>query len=192
MVHRSVTYNLLQNFTKETSVLEELLSYTRNAFVQGSDLITPSSLTDEPQVTTWERYIAEARDYGVYRTLKKYLVQFQFEIKENISQTTDYKKATLQGASTQGMVDAQGLKLQEPEQLQLFLYPSLAGKLPVIITPNRFDFQAIVQALSYRNEPHALPTSMGAAMIKGLNNWDRLRQALQLIPRQAVLPPGLA
>lgn len=44
----------------------------------------------------------------------------------------------------------------------------------MLITPDQEDFRMIVQALSHKNEPVIIPDSMGAAMISGLNNWDRI------------------
>ena len=180
-------YSRLQCFTKQENLIDELSKYTENSFFKKDDNFEYKDLEEEPLVATWEKYIEESKNTGIYQTLKKYLVQFQFPIKENISQTSDYKSATLRGTSTAVMEEATGLYLTEPEKLKLFLHPSLVGRIPVIVTNNRFDFQAIVRALSFRNEPRSMPGSMGAAMIQGLNNWDRLRKAIQLFPKNKVL-----
>jgi hypothetical protein len=187
MIHISSKYNRLHFFTSEVDSLKELYDYTNNLFFQNNPTFKLKELEDEPQVATWEKYIEESKDHGIYQTLKKYLVQFQFPIQENISQTDDYKSATLKGNSTAFMQDATGLLLTEPDKLKLFLHTSLAGRIPVIIANNRFDFQAIVRALTYRNEPRPMPQSMGAAMIQGLNNWDRLRKAIQVSSQKNVL-----
>ena len=168
-------------------LLVELSGYTENSFHPKETPFKLKKLADEPQVATWKKYIEESKDQGIYQVLKKYLVQFQFPIQKNISQTEDYRSATLKGSSITFMQDATGLILTEPDKLKLFLHPSLAGKIPVIIANNRFDFQAIVQALTYRNEPKPMPPSMGAAMIQGLNNWDRLRKAIQGSSQKTVL-----
>ena len=183
----SSIHKRLQNFTKEKCLIDELFAYTQNSFVQQPLLPIYQKLEDEPQVATWEKYIQEAEDIGIYETLKKYLVQFQFPIKKDISQTEDYRNATLKGGTTVFMQSATGLFLNEPENLQLYLHPSIAGKIPVLITSNRADFNTIIQALTARNEPRPLPDSMGAAMIQGLNNWDRLRTALQSSSKEFVL-----
>lgn len=180
-------YNRLRFFTTEDDLIDELLVYTENSFFQKNQRFEYQNLEDEPHIAAWKRYIEESESIGVFPTLKKYLVQFQFPIQENISQSEAYKNATLKGISTTNMPLATGLVLQEPNKLKLFLYPSLAGKIPVIIANNRFDFKAIVRSLTYRNEPRPMPDSMGAAMIKGLNNWNRLRQAIQYAPQKAVL-----
>lgn len=180
-------YNQLQSYTSEVDLLEELYGYAKHSFIQNEKPFQLKTLKDEPQVATWEQYIAEAQVHGIFQTLKKYLVQFQFPIQENISQTDDYKKATLKGQTTTFMPAATGLYLTAPDKLKLFLYPSLAGRIPVLIANNRSDFQSIVRALTYRNEPRPMPPSMGAAMIQGLNNWGRLRKNIQQFSQKTVL-----
>jgi len=143
--------------------------------------------SDEPQILDWENYIKESQTKGIYKTLKSYLVQFAFPIQKGISQTEVYRAATLKGKSTDKISTATGLVLNDPDQLQLFLYPTCVGRIPVLIVENRADFVSIVRALSYKNEPISIPDSMGAAMIKGLNNWSRLRRALMQLDRKVVL-----
>ena len=43
-----------------------------------------------------------------------------------------------------------------------------------MILGGRTDFVALVRALTMRNEPGPVPASMGAYMVSGLNNWDRI------------------
>lgn len=73
------------------------------------------------------------------------------------------------------MPEATGLVLAVPESLELRIHQSLAGKIPVLIAGCRGDFISLVQALIYRNEPHPIPDSMGAVMVAGYNNWDRVQ-----------------
>jgi hypothetical protein len=187
MIDTTSRFGRLQSFTSEDDLLEELFPYLENSFVKGNNIsFTLKDLEDEPMVVDWEQYIEEAKEIRVFETLKHHLVQFQFPIQENISQSSDYKNATLKGHSTEFMQEATGLFLTEPDKLRLFLHPSLAGRIPVIIANNRFDFQAIVRALTYRNEPRSMPDSMGAAMINGLNNWDRLRKSIQSLSKEDV------
>lgn len=168
----------LNRFSRDASVIAELATYTRNAFretgIRESRGILP--LPDELLVSTWLRYCDTARELSVFETLKQYLVQFQFPVREGISQHPDYRAATLRGGATDQMALATGLELEAPEALEIFIYQSPAGKIPVVVAPSRADFRSIAQALTTRNEPHSLPDSMGAAMINGLNNWDRIRR----------------
>lgn len=188
MINTLSKYDRLQFFTKETGLFDELHGYTKNSFNLNDCSFQLQQLKEEPQVEVWEQYLEESKSKGVFPTLKKYLVQFQFPIKEGISKTEDYKKATLKGTATTNMSEAIGLSLEAPDQLRLFLHASLAGRIPVLLTSNRQDFKSLINALTYRNEPKPIPDSMGAAMIKGLNNWDRLRRALSKFPKQEVIP----
>lgn len=177
MLNTVSKYDRIKYFTKKEKLVREITFYTQNRFLPDNKFLFLKKLEDEPQVADWTRYIQSANSDSVYAVLKKHLVQFQFPIRKGISQTTTYRQATLKGTDTSNLPSATGLQLEEPENLQLFLHPSPAGKIPVLIAENRADFKAIVQALVFKNEPHPLPDSMGASMIKGLNNWDRLRRA---------------
>ncbi len=167
----------LRAFTQDPHALEALYEYTRNAF-QGnsSPQFHTFPLPDEPQVQTWLRYSQTAREIGVFETLKQYLVQFQFPVKAGMSQESGYRDATLKGRETASIPIATGLSLCNPGSIELLIYQSPAGKIPVLIVPDRADFHTIIQALTARNEPRSIPDSMGAAMINGLNNWDRIRR----------------
>ena len=168
---------LLRAFTRKETVLAELLAYTEPAFVNrrfSGPVFFP--LPDEPHIATWTFYLDEAEENGVFETLQEHLVQLRFPIREGISQTQDYRDATLKGSLTGGMKEATGLMLEAPQSLALSIYQSPAGKVPVLIVANESDFQALIRALSARNEPVPLPASMGAAMVSGINNWDRIRR----------------
>lgn len=133
----------------------------------------------EPHVATWEEYAALAEASSAFETLKQRLVQFKFPIQAGISQTEAYRHATRKGFSADEMPAATGLVLQQPEQLQLQLYQSLAGAIPILIAGNREDFVTLVRALTLRNEPQPVPLSMGACIVSGFNNWDRIHQYRQ-------------
>jgi hypothetical protein len=67
------------------------------------------------------------------------------------------------------------LALERPETLELFLDDGPAGPVPVLVARNRPDFVRLVQALTCRNEPEPVPDSMGACLVKGLADWERVR-----------------
>lgn len=168
-------YNILANYGASVSEIQELLTYNENRFNHGySPGILPREA--EPHVLAWQQYVKQSQQIGTYAALKECLVQFQFPIKPGISQTQDYYTATRQGKSVEGMSLATGLIFSQPEQLRLLIHQTLAGPIPVIITGNRADFITLVQALTKRNEPHPVPDSMGACIVGGYNNWDRIRQ----------------
>ena len=151
---------------------------SKNEFVR---VQVPSQISNAKasSISTWESYIKESNENGVFSTLQKYLVSFQFPIISGISKTENYRKATLAGKATTTFPEASGLLLQDPQHLQLKIHDGLAGKIPILIIPNAEDFKQVVRALAHKNEPIVLPDSMGAVFIKGLNNWDRIYQLKQ-------------
>lgn len=156
--------------------MDELLRYNTNHFDQTS-VLTPRSypLADEEFVSTWIEYVKNVEFGKVFDFLKTRLVQLNFPIREGISRCEDYKAATKRGQSVEGMQAATGLVLEQPDQLNLSIYQTAAGKIPIIYTRHRPDFVSLVRALTMRNEPLSVPESMGACIVSGYNNWDRIR-----------------
>jgi hypothetical protein len=167
--------NVLAAFGANDSEIEELLTYNQNTFdrIQFS---TQIPLPSEAFVDRWKHYISQAETQGAYTVLKERLVQFKFPILAGISQTETYRAATRKGETIADSTLATDLILSAPEQLQIHLHPTLAGEIPVITPGDREDFITLVQALTHRNEPHPIPDSMGACMVSGYNNWDRIHQ----------------
>ena len=69
---------------------------------------------------------------------------------------------------------APGLVLASPGTVEVSVVATIAGRVPVITAGDRTDFVALVQAFTERNEPTPLPSSMGACLVAGFNNWDRI------------------
>lgn len=153
-------------------VLDELLAYTANPFDTGRLDVSHLPLDDAPHIEAWEDYAHEAQREGVFPVLARRLVQFRFPIAAGISQTDAYRAATRRGVLPSG--DEPALTLDDPGGLELVLHPTLAGRVPVLTCRSRADFVALVRACSCRNEPEVVPESMGACMVNGLNNWDRV------------------
>ena len=153
-----------------------MLAYNRNVFDRSVDDAPTLPLPAEPHVAAWERYASEAAEVGAFTALRRRLVQLRFPIREGISQTDDYRAATLRGAPTEEMAEACGLELAAPDDLRLSVYPSPAGPIPVLDPGDRADFVNLVRALTLKNEPAPVPESMGACMVSGFNNWDRIRE----------------
>ncbi|MEH1770616.1 DUF7005 family protein [Nostoc sp.] len=171
---------ILASYGATGSEITELLIYNQNVFKH--DNWQPSlkfPLEPESHIATWEEYAVTARKIGVFETLKQVLVQLSFPIQEGISQTEVYRAATLKGVNLEGIFEASGLVLEHPEKLDLKIYQSLAGAIPVILPGNREDFVSLVRSLTKRNEPQPIPASMGACMVAGYNNWDRIRRDRQ-------------
>jgi hypothetical protein len=123
-------------------------------------------------VAAWEGYAAEAEERGAWPVLRDKLVQLRFPVAEGVSATDAYRAATRRGERS-WPADG-GTHLRDPERLRLFLHPTAAGRVPVVVAGHRDDFVTLVRALVRRNEPDALPDSMGACIVGGYVNWDRV------------------
>ncbi len=176
----SIRSSILEGYGAEAPEIAELSNYNQNVF-DHAQLRSPQSfpLKPEPHVAVWSEYVHSATEIGIVKTLKNALVQLNFPIAKGISQTAAYRAATLKGVEPHTIPEATGLKLKQPEAIRLQIYPSLAGEIPVLLPGNREDFVSLVQAFIKRNEPQPIPDSMGACMIAGYNNWDRIRRYRQ-------------
>ncbi len=154
--------------------VEELSRYSENVFTQVSEVAVP--LADEPFAECWAGWVEESRRLGAAAVLGKYVPQLWFPIREGISRSEAYRAATLRGAAVDELPQATGLGLERPELVELDLYPSFAGRIPVLRVRGRQEFVQLVQALAKRNEPVAVSPAQGAAMVSGYNNWERIRQ----------------
>jgi hypothetical protein len=154
---------------------EELRAYARNAFdVRALDEGLSLPLPDEPFVAFWEARAAEAGERGAFAVLREHMPQLRFPVRAGISDSAGYQGATRRGVPPGETAEATGLELARPEAVELALYPSPAGRIPLIIVRGRPEFVALVQALTHRNEPKPVPDSQGAIMIAGYNNWSRI------------------
>jgi hypothetical protein len=154
---------------------EELAAY---AHIPLHDQPAPTAASwqrPEPAcVETWERYVEEAASEGVAATLRRRLVQLQFSIATGISESAGYRAATRRGILANDDPLRQPIPFVRPEGLCLFLHPTVVGRVPVVATDHRDDFESLVRALTERNEPVPIPPSMGACIVAGYNNWDRI------------------
>lgn len=153
-----------------SSTIDELIEYNENVF----DLSAArDAVDDEPFVSAWDAYAIEAGTLGAYACLRDKLIQLRFPIKEGISATVEYRAATRQG--TQPLND-RGPELGHEEGIDIEIHATACGRIPLIIAPARSDFVALVCALARKNEPVAIPASMGACLVAGFINWDRVRR----------------
>ena len=160
---------IFKSFGADEKQAEELFNYSRSGL---TGQFMPDLCHDEPFIETWNIYFNESKENGAFSTLQKYLPKLSFPILKGISDTEEYKNVTLKGEPYNSSFDL----LACPNAVTLDIYESAAGKIPVIFTENRDDFVVLVQALAYKNEPHDIPPSMGACMIKGFNNLDRINR----------------
>ena len=188
---------ILKSFGATDSNLQELLDYSQSAFQHESlaEAIHAAKIP-EPHIKTWQQYCNLTKIEGAFPVLARKLVQLQFPIKEGISEVKNYQAATKQGVTTEDMSEATGLALRQPDQVQLFLHETLVGLIPVILVGDRQDFVRLIQAFTKKNEPSPVPDSMGACIVGGYNNWDRIneyrsRWSDQWTSQQSSLPSEL-
>lgn len=174
MINADEKRKFLESITTDEEVISELFNYTENKFSVTNNFLKSNTTSEDVYISTWKNYKKNAETEGVFKTLKKHLVQLQFPIKKEISLSQEYKDVTLKGVSTDNMLLASGVVLNDPENLHLEIYECVAGKVPALIVPNDEDFCSIINAFSHKNEPVNIPKAMGAAMIKGINNWNRI------------------
>jgi hypothetical protein len=157
--------------------IDELLVYNAKPFPAEAAATHPAfPLADEPHVEAWRTYEREGRDTDTFGALKRHFVQLRFPIAPGMSTTDAYRQATRRGLLEAADPYADGaVVLDRPDQLELTLVPTIGGHVPVIVVGDRSDFVKFVQAFSERNEPTAVPDAMGACIVKGLNNWSRIR-----------------
>jgi hypothetical protein len=167
-IERAAVWRSLGATADET---QALLAYAHSEFELAS---APASfpLPDEPFVVAWTGYVEQAGRVGAWACLRDRLVQLRFPIEPGISESPAYRAATRRGVWP--APDARGLELARPAELRLWLADTPVGRVPVILATTRDDFIALVRALGHRNEPRPILDSVGATIIGGFNNWDRI------------------
>ena len=173
---------VLRKFGATESVIDELLEYTTNDFQVRKP--TEEDVSDEHHIEAWRTYARDAEASGTYQSLRKRLVQLSFPIEEGISRKPAYVASVQRGEPPP---DQTVSALDDQDNLRLEIHPSAAGNIPLLITSSRAVFVSLVQALTRRNEPVIIPDAMGACMIAGYNNWDRIRAYRQ---RWEIANPG--
>ena len=166
---------VLESCGATPDIIDELLAYGDQpcrAAAGQPPLAFP--LPDEPQVEAWLGYEREARAIGAVEALKQHLVQLRFPVRAGMSEEDGYRRATRKGDVSAADDFAPGLVINRPDAIDLTILPSIAGRLSLIVSGDRADFETLVQALTARNEPDPVPAAMGACMVKGLNNWSRI------------------
>ncbi len=174
-MHPATQAERLAGFGATPEEAEELAAYLRNDFdlaALGPETVLP--LPDEPFVAVWEEWVEEARARGAVAVLREHLPQLAFPVAAGMSESAAYQAATRRGVPPAELPEATGLPLARPELVFLELYPSPAGRIPVVVARGREEFVALVRALARKNEPSPVPDAQGAVIVSGYNNWARL------------------
>ena len=165
---------LLSNiFFKEdlSNLSDELTLYFKNKFSSSDKL--PSSFIDDPSVKSWKGYCKESIEHGAFQVLKKCYPQLNFPVTEGINKSQPYIDAVLKGRVGYIAIE-NNLEFNNSEGIEISIFDSIAGKIPVVKIPDSQDFIQIIQCLLHKNNPTSVPLSMGACLVNGINNWDRL------------------
>ena len=157
------------------SEVEEVLDYTAHIYRRDERYERSAiPLADEAFVEIWRVWAEQANEESAFAVLSRHLPQLRFPIREGMRDAKAYRDATLLGVSPDEIPEATGLVLEHPESLELEIYASPAGRIPLLILRDRADFESILRALLRRNEPAPVPPGQGASMVAGYNNWQRI------------------
>ena len=168
--------SVLESFGATPTETKELLGYGETHFDLSGTANLSLPLPDERSVETWELYARLVLETQSLACLSQYLPQLQFPVQEGISKHPDYVAAVRWGEVPTRSLIATGLPLCAPQDCHLVVHATPAGRIPILVAEKRADFVTLVQALTKRNEPIPIPESMGAIMVSGYNNWDRIRR----------------
>jgi anti-sigma regulatory factor (Ser/Thr protein kinase) len=173
---RDFRAEVLRENGADATIVDELLAYNENRFDAARARSLQLPLGDEPHLSDWSEYAAEAARLGVIPALTRRFVQLLFPVREGISQTAEYRAASRRGERPARESRPEFL---QPDGISLELYATVAGRIPILVAGEREDFETLVRVFSGRNEPIPVPESMGACIVTGLNNWDRVARYRQ-------------
>ena len=154
----------------EGEILEAFQRYDAPIALKDPSSVPSLPLADEPHIEAWQTYAEDASREGVVPALRRRLVQLHFPIAAGISKSDQYLAATRRGE-----FPADGFTPAFRGELTLRVEDTIAGNVPIIVAADRKDFESLVQIFGSRNEPEPVPESMGACIVTGLTDWDRVR-----------------
>ncbi|MCK9224442.1 MAG: hypothetical protein M0Q02_05115 [Candidatus Muirbacterium halophilum] len=160
---------VVRNFTNDEKIINEVLLYNENKFVKNN-----YDFTDELFVEEWKCYLEELSEYSLVEIFHKYIIQFCFPVKENISGEFDYINAVRNGKKPVFLQNPHCFN--SPENINLEIIKTPVGSIPVIFCKDRDDFENMLRIFVYKNEPIKIPNSQGACFVKGFNNWSRIEK----------------
>jgi hypothetical protein len=150
---------------------EQLKNYLSNNF-KSKKTIPP--FESEIGIKYWEDLAGKiTADKIVFNELKKCYPQLNFPIEPGIEKKEEYKDLVLRGKTANVNLPF-GLKLNDYKNITLRISETIGGKIPILTVPNKEDFIIIIQCLLYKNNPKHVPQSMGAVLINGLDNRQKI------------------
>lgn len=149
---------------------EKLEAYLQNKF---SSERLKTVVSEENDCVEFWKYYLQKTDESHFQILKDFYPQLYFPIETEINKTEDYINAVLKGKDSFKNLQTH-LFLNHAEGISIQLHKSISGTIPVISINDSQDFVAIAQSLLYKNNPMPVPSSMGAFLANGINNWARI------------------
>lgn len=97
--------------------------------------------------------------------------QLLLPVREGESKSEEYKNAVLRGLPMLGKAEFTG-----SEEDRIIEFKTPAGPISIIYFELREDFEHALRALAHKCEPVEVIPSVGASTIRGLINWQKIRQ----------------
>ena len=97
--------------------------------------------------------------------------QMLLPVREGESKSEEYKNAVLRGLPVPGEAVFTG-----SEEDRIIEFKTPAGPISIIYFALREDFEHALRALAHKCEPVEIIPSVGASTIRGLINWQKIRQ----------------
>jgi hypothetical protein len=161
--------DVLRSLGADRETVEELSTYCENPFPVDALPQPPAlPLPEEAHTTDWRDYLDEQGD-DPFGFLQSRLVQLNIPIQEGVSKTAAYADVVRRGKPFDESAFGGRLTLKQPELFRVSVHEHPAGALPVLLTPNRSDFETVVQALAFRCEATTIGPAVNAQI--GYVGW---------------------
>ncbi|MGB1249039.1 MAG: DUF7005 family protein [Candidatus Promineifilaceae bacterium] len=148
-------------------------SYLNVQLATYRDKPQPTVFINQASIQVWREYASVAERLGAYVVLAQHLLQLQFPVEMGIQQTPAYQAAIRRGIRPKSN---HALQLNAPQAVHLSLHEGVGGTVPLIHVPQRADFLKVAAALAFRNEPQTFSAAIGAFLVNGYSNWDRIER----------------
>lgn len=154
------------------AVVDELLRHDEPLVEADGACGSRPDPAEESRWQAWTTLAERSALVGLVPALCRRCPQLLFPIRAGIGSTDAYRLVTRRGIWPVGMPGATGLELRRPTEIALTLHSSLMGRIPLMVVPDRRDFENLVRAFTARNEPVPVPPSIGACLVAGFNQWE--------------------
>jgi hypothetical protein len=148
-------------------------------YLQGfarADQTWPPPQHGDPRLAWWRALPWEVDRFKAWALLCSALPQLHLPQRPGISRNDLYRQRVLRGGdgSSPELIPSERL-LRKPMDLLLQLVQHPYMMMPVLSTPDRYDFLWLVRALAHRAEPVPIEAGVHAQAISGLIHWGLIR-----------------